>query len=68
MRAGRGLWEEKLRQHWFETELGMTVFRWIHHEMVHDADSAFDRWRRLATLPSVQRWTPPPGLEIVRRR
>jgi hypothetical protein len=63
----RVLWQEKLRQQWFEVELGMTVFRWLHREMCADADAVAARWRSLAALPRVSLWVPPQGLRIIRR-
>lgn len=60
------LWREKLRQQWFEAELGMTVFRWTDREMRLAPDGAAERWRRLAALPAVRLWTPPPGLRVFR--
>lgn len=60
------LWAEKLRQQWFEAELGMSVYRWTDREMRLAPAGAEARWRRLAGLPAVRLWTPPPGLRIYR--
>lgn len=60
------LWREKLRQQWFETELGMTVYRWTDQEMRLAPARAAERWFRLAALPAVTLWTPPAGLRIFR--
>jgi hypothetical protein len=60
------LWEEKLRQQWFEAELGMSVYRWTDREMRLAPAAAAARWRQLATLPAVRLWTPPSGLQIYR--
>lgn len=61
------LWAERIRQQWFEDELGIEVFRWIDREMRQTPDAAAARWWRLAARPAVQLWTPPPGLEIFRK-
>lgn len=61
------LWAEKLRQQWFEDELGMGAFRWIDKEMARTPDEAAARWRRIASRPAVRLWVPPPGLEIYRK-
>lgn len=60
------LWQEKLRQQWFEAELGMTVYRWTDREMRLAPGRAAKRWFTLAALPSVRLWTPPTGLRIYR--
>jgi hypothetical protein len=60
------LWEEKLRQQWFEAELGMSVYRWTDREMRLAPAAAAARWRQLAGLPAVRLWTPPAGLQIDR--
>ena len=66
-RDGRSLWEEKLRQHWFESELGLSVFRWVFGEMRHQPERAAQRWWQMATAAKAHLWAPPDGLEIIRR-
>ena len=65
--SGNALWSEKLRQEWFEDELGLTVFRFIDRQVRLAPDDLFARWQRKAAAASARSWTPPPELEVFQR-
>ncbi|HEX5017285.1 MAG TPA: type IV toxin-antitoxin system AbiEi family antitoxin domain-containing protein [Actinomycetes bacterium] len=66
-RAREALWEEKLRQEWFEDTLGLTVFRYGDREVRLAPDGLYDRFMRRADHARGRLWTPPPRLEVFQR-
>lgn len=65
--GAQSLWQEKLRQEWFEDELGLAVFRYIDTEVRLTPDALFARWERKAARASTQLWRPPERLEVFQR-
>lgn len=61
------IWSEKLRQEWFEEELGILVVRYIDREIRRAPADVAARWRRREARRAHQPWEPPPGLEIFQR-
>ncbi|HEX5016127.1 MAG TPA: type IV toxin-antitoxin system AbiEi family antitoxin domain-containing protein, partial [Actinomycetes bacterium] len=61
------LWQEKLRQEWFEDTLGLTVFRYCDREVRLAPDALLARFRRRAEHARSRLWTPPAHLEIFQR-
>ena len=61
------LWQEKLRQEWFEDVLGLSVFRYVDREVRLNPDGLFERFTRRAEKASARRWTPPARLEVFQR-
>jgi hypothetical protein len=63
----RSLWEEKLRQEWFEDALGLVVLRFIDREVRFTSGQLFDRWQQRSERGASRLWTPPAELEIFQR-
>ena len=64
---GRSLWAEKLRQEWFESEVGLLMLRFIDRELRSAPESLVARFRRLSGRASATHWDPPSALEIFQR-
>jgi hypothetical protein len=60
----RSLWEEKLRQEWFEDTLGLMVLRYIDREARLTPDALYGRFERKTAAARTRLWTPPHSLEI----
>ena len=63
----RALWEEKLRQEWFEEHLQIPFLRYIDQEVRLAPDGLYARFVRKTEFRASGLWTPPPGLEIFQR-
>lgn len=61
------LWKEKLRQDWFEDEVGLSVMRYIDREVRLAPRGLYARFARKLERCSGQVWVPPTELEIFRR-
>ncbi len=61
------LWQEKLRQEWLESELGVLVLRFTHRECRLAPVGIVERWQRLAARRARDPWAPPSGLAVVQR-
>jgi hypothetical protein len=59
------LWREKLRQEWFEDELGLPVLRYIDREVRFASQGLYARFVRKRARAAQQLWVPPSGLQIV---
>ncbi|MEO8107274.1 MAG: hypothetical protein ABI720_08135 [Actinomycetes bacterium] len=61
------LWAEKLRQEWFEEELGLYVVRYVDREIRLAPQRVADRLQRKVDRRRRDPWEPPPGLEVFQR-
>lgn len=62
------LWNEKLRQEWMESELGLIVLRFTYAEIVGGPQDCSRRWRKAEIRRESAPWVRPPGLEVRVRR
>ena len=63
-RLSNRIWSEKLRQEWFEEELGVLVVRYVDREIRLAPADVAARWRRREARRAHQRWVPPSALEV----
>ncbi len=63
----RALWAEKLRQEWFEDELGISVFRYVDAEVRLAPERLARRFVRKRRRRRSTVWTPPRSLEVFQR-
>jgi hypothetical protein len=61
------IWSEKLRQEWFEEELGILVVRYVDREIRRVPADVAARWRRREARRAHQLWVPPSALEVFQR-
>ncbi|MCZ3388243.1 MAG: type IV toxin-antitoxin system AbiEi family antitoxin domain-containing protein [Actinomycetia bacterium] len=58
------LWQEKLRQEWMETDLGLIVLRFTYAEIVGDPLGCARRWRKARARRAAAPWVRPRDLEV----
>lgn len=58
------LWQEKLRQEWMESDLGLIVLRFTYAEIVGDPRGCARRWRKAEVRRARTSWVRPRGLEV----